>query len=100
MAGFPVRLDGPSQVALFAYDNNTFIAQSYRHEPADVTVAVAGKFNKLRNLVTGEIIGAEQPERDRHHSGPREMRTTFKVRLLPHSYVPFAAETGVLTAER
>ncbi len=29
MRGFPVRLDGPSQVALFAYDNNTFIVESY-----------------------------------------------------------------------
>ena len=25
MTGFPVRIDGPAQVALFAYDNNTFI---------------------------------------------------------------------------
>ena len=100
MAGFPVRVDGPSQVALFAYDNNTFIAQSYQHETTDVTLAVTGKFTKLRNLVTGEIIGAEQPERDRRNSRLNETRTTFKVRLLPHSYGAFAAEAGVLTAEK
>jgi hypothetical protein len=30
----------------------------------------------------------------------REARTVFNVRLLPHSYAAFAAETGVLTTER
>ena len=29
MAGFPVRLDGPDHVALFAYDNNTCIVESF-----------------------------------------------------------------------
>ena len=29
MRGFPVQLDGPGQVALFAYDNHTFIVESY-----------------------------------------------------------------------
>jgi len=29
MRGFPVRLDGPAQVALFAYDNGAFIVQKF-----------------------------------------------------------------------
>jgi hypothetical protein len=101
MAGFPVRLDGPSQVALFAYDNNTFIAQSYRDEPADVTLTLTIKFTKLRNLVTDETIIAEQAERSRSHNRPpADALTTFKVRLQPHSYSAFAIESGVLTADR
>ena len=54
LRGFPVRLDGPSQVALFAYDNNTFIVESYLPTENDVTVSVTGDYTKLRNLVTGE----------------------------------------------
>lgn len=100
MAGFPVRMDGPSQIALFAYDNNTFIAQSFRPDPVEVTIAVAGKFNRLRNLATGEIVGGGQPDRERHHGRSDQTRTNFKVRLLPHSYLAFAAEAGVLTAEQ
>jgi hypothetical protein len=38
MRGFPVRLDGPAQVALFAYDNDTFIAQNFSATAADVKV--------------------------------------------------------------
>ena len=46
MAGFPVRLDGPSSVALFAYDNNTFIVQNYQHDDVDVRAGVLGGFTK------------------------------------------------------
>jgi hypothetical protein len=100
LAGFPVRVDGPSQIALFAYDNHTFIAQSFRPEPAEVTMAVAGKFTRLRNLATGEIVGGEPPDRERHHDHSGQSWTRFKVRLLPHSYAAFAAEAGVVTAEK
>jgi hypothetical protein len=98
MAGFPVRLDGPSQVALFAYDNNTFIAQNYQHVEADVRLGVSGDFTKLRNLVTGEVIARQAPPEE---SGPGrrggnrgggERRVSFNVHLLPHSYSVFAAE--------
>ena len=55
MRGFPVRLDGPGQVALFAYDNNTFIVESYLPTATDVKVSVTRDFTQLRNLVTGEL---------------------------------------------
>jgi hypothetical protein len=99
MAGFPVRLEGPGQVALFAYDNNTFIAQSYRSEPVDVTLSVTGKVARLRNLVTDEVIAPREVERS-HGRNRREgdVVTTFKVRLLPHSYAAFAVGSGMLTA--
>jgi hypothetical protein len=53
MRGFPVRLDGPSQVALFAYDNNTFIVESYLPTETDVTVSVAGEFSPFRTAGAG-----------------------------------------------
>ena len=102
MAGFPVRLDGPSQVALFAYDNDTFIVESYRHAESDVTVSLLNReFAKLRNLVTDEVIAAEAEPRGegagrRGGRGNRyvrgEHRVTFNLHLPPHSYLVFAAE--------
>jgi hypothetical protein len=94
MTGFPVRVDGPSQVALFAYDNNTFIVESYLHKESDVKISVAGDFTKLRNLVTNEaIIGQAQTEGGRRgRQGGGERRVSFNVHLLPHSYAVFAAE--------
>jgi hypothetical protein len=97
MAGFPVRLDGPSNVSLFAYDNNTFIVQNYQHTETDVRVGVAGDFTKLRNLVTDEVIArqtAQNPAQGRRGGGGGrgEQRASFNVHLLPHSYAVFAAE--------
>ncbi|HVM59771.1 MAG TPA: hypothetical protein VMV72_02800 [Verrucomicrobiae bacterium] len=93
MNGFPVRLDGPNQIALFAYDNNTFIVESYLHTEADARVSVLGKFGKLRNLVTGEFLPAEPQVDDGHRrQGAVEQRTAFRVHVPPHSYSVFAAE--------
>jgi hypothetical protein len=66
MNGFPVRLDGPNQVALFAYDNNTFIVESYLHSEADVQVSVLNGASKLRNLVTGEVLDALTQQKPEH----------------------------------
>ena len=93
MSGFPVRLDGPSQVALFVYDNNTFIVESFLPAEADVTVSVLGDITRLRNLVTGEVSAGETQSfgRGLREGGPQ---MSFKVHLLPHSYSVFAAENG------
>jgi hypothetical protein len=90
MRDFPVQLNGPGQVALFAYDNNTFIVESYLASETDVTVSLAGEFSNLRNLVTGGGIAAEESEDGRWQSGGN--RVSFRVHLLPHSYSVFAAE--------
>jgi hypothetical protein len=94
MAGFPVRVDGPSHVALFAYDNDTLIVQSYRHAEADVTITVTGDSAKLRNQVTGEVIEGEvqEPRMWRGRRVDGQTRVTFPVHLLPHSYAVFAIE--------
>jgi hypothetical protein len=94
MCDFPVRIDGPSQVALFAYDNNTCIVESYLPSPTNVKVSFAGNFTRLRNLVTGEEFTGQKPP-DRHQPGEQTgalNRTSFKIRLLPHSYAVFAAD--------
>jgi hypothetical protein len=93
MAGFPARLDGPSQVALFAYDNHTFIVESFLSAETDVTITVSGAFDHLRNLATGEALSGERVERgldrNRRDTGPAAV---FKVHMLPHSYLAFQME--------
>jgi hypothetical protein len=100
MTGFPVRLDGPSQAALFAYDNHTFVVESYAHTETDFRVGLTGGYTKLRNLVTDEVLTAQAPPTGRGGRGNRggggggggEQRANFSVHLLPHSYAVFAAE--------
>lgn len=95
MHGFPVRLDGPSQVALFAYDNHALIAESYLPRATQVKISVAGHFMHLRNLVTGEVINGQLPPPAtgwQHQNELIESRVAFTVSLPPHSYAVFAAE--------
>jgi hypothetical protein len=87
-----VRVEGPAQVSLFAYGNNTFIVESFLPDETDVKVAVAGGFARLRNLVTGSVTTGEMEEQGSGRFGGGDPRTSFTAHLLPHSYSVFAAE--------
>jgi hypothetical protein len=93
MHGFPVRVDGPAQVALFVYDNNTFIVESYLPVETDVKISLAGGNAKLRNLVTDEILSS-QPQAQSFHGrqAAGDPPVSFNAHLLPHSYAVFAVE--------
>jgi hypothetical protein len=99
----PVRLDNaPAQVALFRYDNNTFIVQNYLPTAAEVTISVAGKRPEIQDLLTGQDIKpAPAPSRGFGRFGggfggfgavAQPPRTSFKFTVLPHSYMAFAAK--------
>jgi hypothetical protein len=94
LRGFPVRLDGPAQVALFAYDNHTFITENYSATTADVKISTLGKAARLKNLVTGEIIKGKSPPPRRWNwrNETVEERVSFSTQLPPHSYAVFALE--------
>ena len=91
----PVQLDAPSQVSLFAYDNHTFVVESYRDEPTQVTVTLPGTSATLRNLATGEAIAATPPPpppsnlRHPRHVPPH---TDFQVDIPAHSFVALAQQ--------
>lgn len=96
MRGFPVRLDGPARVALFSYDNRTFIVESYLDTPTDVTVSANGNVTELKNLMTGDDLDGQVSSLPRwRRDGDYEERTSFKVHLLPHSYEVFGMQEQV-----
>jgi hypothetical protein len=97
MKDFPVRLDGPSQISLFAYDNSTFIVESFLPSAASITVSLSGDFAKLRDLVSGEVISGRASASGDSEPGGRTVSRgptghTFSLALRPHSYRVFAAE--------
>jgi hypothetical protein len=95
---FPVRIDSPAEVALYAYDNGAFVVESFRRDDSEVTVSVVGEHVKLKNALTGEalkeLVPASDPnEKRRLSDGPGgPTRTRFKIAVPPHSYLMFAAE--------
>jgi hypothetical protein len=95
MDGFPIRLNGPAQTALFAYDNDTFIVENYRDTGAGVDVSVSQHQATLRNLQNGEVPTGTfgivfSPRGGRNDPG--EPFSHFKINLAPHSYAVFAVE--------
>ena len=79
--GLPVRLEGPSQVSLFEYDNGTFVVESYLDHP--VAVRVVGSFGQLTNLASGVTLGGAAEA----GAGPR--RYGYELRIEPHSFAGF-----------
>jgi len=97
LGDYPVRLDGPSQVSLFAYDNGGFVVESFLDRPVTVTVSIAGNTGKIKNVETGdEITGT--PTTPQRGFGAWMMRGTpsrmhFGITLQPHSYSAFTPQS-------
>jgi hypothetical protein len=95
LRGFPVQFDAPSQVSLFAFDNNSFVAESFLDHPAAVTVSLAGTDRHLRNLVTGELLTGQAPPPATVPFGRPPApppATEFQITVQPHSFQAFAEE--------
>ena len=87
MGDFPVRLEAPAKVSLFAYDNGSFIVESFRDEPAAVTLLVA-QGSSVTNLVSGERLTEARGGQPRQDANARQS-SAFKVEVQPHSYMVF-----------
>ncbi len=89
---FPVRIDAPNHVALFAYDNGAFVVESYRDEPVTVTVSLSGTGVGLKDTQSGQAIAVKPVVA----AGGKfavvnadDARTEFEVTLPPHSFRVF-----------
>ena len=91
VSDLPVRLDGPSKVSLFVYNNNTFIVESFLDHEANVTVSNSAEFTRLKNLVTGEDVNG-QPVHLFGRNVQSAERMNFPLTIKPHSYLVFAQE--------
>jgi hypothetical protein len=100
MRGFPVRLDGPAQVALFDYDNGTFIVENYSATATDVKISTLGNATKLTNLLNGETLTGKLPPPHgwNWRNENIEDRVSFGTHLPPHSHAVFSLESEHGTA--
>ncbi len=91
LARFPVRIDAPALVSLFAYDNHTFVVESYRDYPAAVRINVEAGAAKLVDLASGQAV-LPAPEATPPPGTAPAAGTSFVVRLPPHSFEAFAIQ--------
>ena len=77
-----VRLDAPSRVSLFVYDNDRFIVESFQDNPVEARIITDKRIGRLRDVVTGtELTGESQ-----------QGGTVFTMTLEPGSYRVFAGK--------
>jgi len=77
--GMPVRLQGPGQVSLFAYDNDTYVVHSFLDRMGSVELVATGRDASLVDLQTGAVLPGQA----------RGEETVFPVFLPPHEYRAF-----------
>ena len=95
-ADLAVRLsDGPAKVALYEYDNGTFVVESFNDEAVSVQVSVPAAVATLRNLETGVLLPKQPPGPVPGFSifaPPEPPLSRFTVRIPAHSYAAFATD--------
>ncbi len=79
-----VTMEGPGQVGLFVYDNDTFIVESFLPYHTDVKISVKSKNAELVDLVTGKKVeGLAAGD-----------KTEFQLKLGPASYQVYSFGEG------
>jgi len=100
----PVRIENaPAQVALFRYDNNTFIVQNYLPTSSEVTVSIRGTVAGIHEILSGKDL-TPAPATGRGFGGfggfggpggrgqAAAPTTSFTFTVLPHSYQAFTTK--------
>ena len=74
---------------LFAYDNGTFIVESFLAEPVKVNLVLAPRYAQLEDLVSGEQVIGKKISVPRGFQAPPDEKLVFEVQIKPHSYRVF-----------
>jgi hypothetical protein len=98
-ADVPVRIEGPANICLFAYDNNTFVVESFSDKPVKVKLIADDATKQIADMISGEKITPEASPAAGTRGFPfgqariwlREPKTThaFEVEIKPHSFRAF-----------
>jgi hypothetical protein len=81
----PVRIEGPSQVGLFAYDNGKFIVENFAApggNGVNISAILDKRFARLTDVVSGQQIAGQ----------PRGDQMVFDLALAPAAYRVFSVE--------
>ncbi len=83
------RVEAPSQVVLFLYDNDTLIVESFLDEAVSVRLVVDSRFSRIEDGLTQETLGSGDELLDwrRRPTG----KIGYPLTLKPHSFRVFYA---------
>jgi len=84
MQDFPAHLAAPANVAIFAYDNGSYVVENFRDQPVAATLTIKGEGIKAVELSGNTPIAAAAPVPGGKDAQPGWTR--FVLDLPPHSF--------------
>jgi len=78
-----VQLDAPAQVALFLYDNNTLIVESFRDESCEAHFVAGEDVGKIEDILSGESLSSDDILDWR---GEKTGKKAYALTIPPHAY--------------
>jgi hypothetical protein len=89
---FNIKLEGPSQVSLFCYDNGTFIVESFLAEPVTVKIIADKSVTAIDDLLSGESFQGTDIPVPSFMRGRLDPSRSFEITVKPHSYRVFRTQ--------
>ena len=87
-ADMDVQIEGPSQVSLFTYDNDTFVVHSFHDTPVEINLVVRSS-KGVTDIESKEVISGTQAQSQKIYGRQRYEASTCKVTIPPHSFRAF-----------
>jgi hypothetical protein len=82
-----VQLEGPGNISIYVYDNNTCIVESFLDKTTDINIVTSKAFNTLTDLISNENIPGtlRKAPLSWEEPGGKE-KNVFPLSLKPHSF--------------
>ncbi len=88
-----LTIEGPANISLFVYDNNTCVVESFLSETTEIKIVTDREYQKLTDLQSGEVPASTARTPQKMWFKPKDNGTNvFTVKLKPHSFRVFKFE--------
>ncbi len=84
-----VRIEGPSQVSLFCYDNGTFIVESFLPEPVRVKIVFSNPYKAITDLISNETLQGNLVSNAFFRNRQATPEYNVELTIKPHSYMVY-----------
>lgn len=86
-----VQIEGPANISLYVYDNNTCIVESFLPQATEIKIVTSREYKKLTDLQTNESVTGTARNPQRSWFQPKNDGTNvFSITLKPHSFRVFS----------
>jgi len=87
-----VQIEGPGNISIYVYDNNTCIVESFLDTPTNINILTARPYKTLTDLTSNDRLPGTTRRGFRGFGAAQKEKNVFAVSLKPHSFRVFKFE--------